>query len=283
MTDEELELAILQRYVEHHDTVGTDVHKCERELDMEDVISQIIGRPADKTVVKRFHAILAPASHHTGGVLRPCSDSTINKSSHQFHARAFYETGKAPAWERISELVKKLPAPRSIEKEKEQKFRILNSLGQAKIDFSDYSSGLGMEDNLGVLFIDIDNFKQLNTRLTETVVDREILIPFQHLLNNLCLYRGDAYRHGGEEFLMLLPNQTEEEVTKFAERIRQRIENIRFSFNNNSEQITVSIGIAFWPKHSNAIDDLIGKANYAEREAKNEGKNRIKTYEVGNA
>src|SRR3989338_6827523 len=34
MTDSELELSILRKYVEHHDAVGTDLHKCARELDM---------------------------------------------------------------------------------------------------------------------------------------------------------------------------------------------------------------------------------------------------------
>lgn len=281
MTDAELELAILRRYVEHHDAVGTDVHKCERELDMKEVISGVIGRPADEAVVKRSHARLAPASPYPAGVLRPCSDSTVNNGSHRFHARAYYEPGKSPAWERIVELESKLPAPPSIKKEKEQKFGILNSLGQATDDFTSYSSGLGTEDSVGVLFLDIDNFKSLNTRFTESVVDQEILIPFQQLLSSVCLYRGDAYRHGGEEFLVLLPNQTSEEVIQFAERLRCRIETTEFFVGESSVRITVSIGIALWPKHGETIDDLIAKANSAEHEAKAKGKNQIEAYDEG--
>jgi hypothetical protein len=41
--------------------------------------------------------------------MRPCSDSTKNNGPHRFHARAYFETGKAPAWERIAELESKLP------------------------------------------------------------------------------------------------------------------------------------------------------------------------------
>lgn len=48
MTDAELELAILRRYVEHHDAGGTDAHKCARELDMREVISGVIGDPQPK-------------------------------------------------------------------------------------------------------------------------------------------------------------------------------------------------------------------------------------------
>lgn len=176
---------------------------------------------------------------------------------------------------------RKLPAQPSIKKEKEQKFGILHSLGQATIDFTSYSSGLGTDVSVGVLFLDIDNFKSLNTRFTESVVDQEILIPFQQLLSSTCLHRGDAYRHGGEEFLVLLPNHAAEEVIQFAERLRRRIETEKFSVGESSVQITVSIGIALWPKHGETLDDLIAKANRAESEAKSKGKNRIEVYHEG--
>jgi diguanylate cyclase (GGDEF)-like protein len=279
MTDAKLELAILRRYVKHHDAVGTEVHKCARELSMRDVISDIIGRPIDETVVKRWHARLAPPSPYPQGVLRPCSDSTINNGPHRFHARAYYEPGRAPAWERISKLEIEVPNHTSIKKEKEQKFGILNSLKQAAIDFSLYFSGLGTDGSVGVLFLDIDNFKSLNVQFMESIVDQKVLIPFQEMLSRVCLHRGDAYRHGGEEFLILLPNHTAEEVMQFAERLRRRIETEEFSVGESSVRITVSIGIAFFPKHGVTLDDLIEKANRAEHQAKSKGKNRIEAYE----
>ena len=110
MTDEQLELEILKRYVKHHDSVGTETtDKCERELDMQQVISSITGTPTDDETVKRWHARLAPPRPYPQGILRPCSISTLNKGPHRFHARAFYEPGRAPAWDRIRELEKQLP------------------------------------------------------------------------------------------------------------------------------------------------------------------------------
>jgi diguanylate cyclase (GGDEF)-like protein len=100
---------------------------------------------------------------------------------------------------------------------------------------------------MGVLFLDIDNFKALNARFTESVVDRDILIPFQEVLRAACSHRGGAYRHGGEEFLVLLPNQTSEEVTHFAERLLRQIEVEEFSADGTSVRVTISIGIALWP------------------------------------
>jgi len=279
MTDAELELAILRRYVKQHDVVGTEARKCALELSMRDVISDIIGQPADEAVVKRWHSRLAPPSPYPEGVLHPCSDSTVNNGPHRFHARAYYEPGRAPAWERISKLEIEVPNHPSVKKEKEQKFGILNSLSQAAIDFPLYSSGLSTDGGVGVLFLDIDNFKSFNVQFTESIVDQEVLIPFQQMLYRACLHRGDAYRHGGEEFLILLPNHTDEEVIQFAERLRRRIGTEEFSVGESSVRITVSIGIAFFPKHGATITDLIEKANRAEHEAKAKGKNRIETYE----
>ncbi len=108
MADVELELKILQRYAQHHDAVGIHARKCARELDMREVISSIIGRPVEEVVAQRWHSRLAPSSPYPPGVLRPCSDSTINRSSHRFHARAYMEPGKAPAWDRIAELESRL-------------------------------------------------------------------------------------------------------------------------------------------------------------------------------
>jgi hypothetical protein len=111
MNDSELELKILQKYTQHHDAIGMNGAKCDRELDMKYVISEIIGRPAEDLVVQRWHSRLAPPSPYPAGVLRPCSNSTINRTSHRFHARAYMDANKAPAWDRIAELERNIPSP----------------------------------------------------------------------------------------------------------------------------------------------------------------------------
>ena len=80
---------------------------------------------------------------------------------------------------------------------------------------------------------------------------------------------------------MLLPNHTAEEVIQFAEPLRGRIEAEEFSVDKRSVRITVSIGIALWPKHGKTLDALIDKANRAEHEAKAKGKNQIEAYDEG--
>lgn len=278
MTDAELELDILRRYVEHYDAVGQDAIKCARELDMRQVIAEITRQPVPDGVAVRWHARLAPQSPpYPPGVLRSCSDSTVNNGPHRFHARAYFEPGKAPAWDRIQQLEQQLSATQPLQKEKEQKFGIVSSLRQAETDFASYLEGV-MNAIIGVLFLDIDDFKALNRTFTESVVDRDILIPFQQLLRIACNYRGDVYRHGGEEFLLLLPNHTKKEVIQFAERLRGNIEVHRFAVDGASVKITASIGIAFSGRHGEVLQDLIAKANRAENLAKSKGKNRVEVY-----
>src|SRR5207245_10166160 len=73
-------------------------------------------------------------------------------------------------------------------KELEQKFKILFSAGQAAADFAAWVGGEQVMP-IVVLFIDIDNFKSINTALGETVVDDTLLPELQRFLELSCRYR----------------------------------------------------------------------------------------------
>ena len=62
------------------------------------------------------------------------------------------------------------------------------------------------------------------------------------MLRDSCIHRGQEYRHGGDEFLLLLPNQAVEEVEGFAERLRRRVKTYEFVARGEPERTTVSIG-----------------------------------------
>jgi diguanylate cyclase (GGDEF)-like protein len=116
--------------------------------------------------------------------------------------------------------------------------------------------------------VDIDNFKRLNTRHTETIIDETILPDAMKLIQNLIRLRGGAYRHGGEEFLVILPNSDSSEATAFAEKLRSAFESTDFKVKEQVERLTISIGIALWPQHGTTYDELLKTANEAESEAK---------------
>jgi diguanylate cyclase (GGDEF)-like protein len=167
--------------------------------------------------------------------------------------------------------------PASEEVELEQKFQILRSAAQEQRDFERWTTeASGLSDyEIGVIFLDIDNFKQINARFTETVVDRTILPTVQELVRRICLHRATAYRHGGEELVVLLPNHALNEVIDFAERLRSAIEAHTFDADGQIVRLTTSNGVAAWPSHGNGLGEVLEAANRAEHAAKDQGKNRV--------
>jgi diguanylate cyclase (GGDEF)-like protein len=162
-------------------------------------------------------------------------------------------------------------------KELEQKFKILLSQPQEQRDFDAWRADIREHASLiGILFIDIDHFKGLNSRHTETKVDETILPEAQKLLKQLTNYRGGAYRHGGEEFVVMLPNYDREEIMAFAEKVRAAFETQKFQVDGTDEAVTVSIGVAIWPYHGENLSDVLAVANIAEHQAKIEGRNTVR-------
>ncbi|MCZ6774147.1 MAG: GGDEF domain-containing protein, partial [Proteobacteria bacterium] len=236
MTDDELELCILNEYIARHEEVVVAEaaapqggFKCALELDMRDVIFRLTGKEGasrDFAANLWIGRLTSASPGNPSGLLRRCSNSILNTSDHKYHARAFMDpinNAPSPAWDRIRELQPNLSIPSSVApaKELEQKFGILFSPPQAGIDFDIWLADTeDPEFSIGVLFIDIDHFKTLNERYTETEVDKTILPEFQNLLKQLAANRGAAYRYGGEEFVVLLPNHNSEEIMAFAEKVR---------------------------------------------------------------
>jgi diguanylate cyclase (GGDEF)-like protein len=281
MDDDELELKILEAYVGHWERVETEAQgdptsKCVRELDMHDVLGGITDGGADLGIRARlWHGRLSgQITYDAARPLRPCSDGSLVREAHRYHARAYNESGRWPAWDRIRELRGIVAAKRPAlgVKEREQKFGILLSAKQVERDFEEWqASGVG----IGVLFIDIDGFKALNGRHTETTIDQTLLPEAMRLLDGLVCWRGGAYRQGGEEFVILLPNHTVEEVNAFAERIRDAFDTRSFTVGGTEERVTVSIGVATAPTDGNSLRGILQAANDAERRAKSLGGNRV--------
>jgi diguanylate cyclase (GGDEF)-like protein len=161
-------------------------------------------------------------------------------------------------------------------KELEQKFGILLSPSQEQKDFDLWKiDAKEFKYQIGVLFIDIDNFKKLNSNYTEIVIDKTILTESQLLLKQLARERGEAYRHGGDEFVVILPNHNLTESSGFAEKLRIAFQDKRFIVNGNEEKITVSVGVALWPHDGNDFLDVLSAANEAENQAKKGGRNKV--------
>lgn len=152
---------------------------------------------------------------------------------------------------------------------KSEKFGILDSVKQKDIDILLSPGYMGR----ALLFLDIDHFKELNTKYTETKVDKTILPDFYRLLLEIVDPYGYVYLVGGDEMVILLNNCSVDLACVIAENIRNSIEQKEFFIDNNLVHLTVSIGIAHSKNH-NAGADLQELANEAENESKRLGRNR---------
>ena len=290
MFDDDIELRVLEQYVEHYRSASIkdpeNWDRCSRELSMREVLRSLGGTdgPGLNFDANLWLMRLAPeASSGPNGLLRRCSDAAARQGEHRYHARAFLDRDRAPAWDRIKELRAKLG--RSVDpasqKELEQKFRILFSAAQAAIDFAEWTSdGHRHELPVAILFVDIDKFKSLNSQFGETVVDQSLLPEVQRVIEKAVRHRGCAYREGGEEFLIVLPNQTLADGAAFAQRLRAMIGRRSFGIASRTTSVTVSVGVAAFPEHGTDLTSVRRTANLAEHRAKKAGGNCVVVAEV---
>jgi len=127
---------------------------------------------------------------------------------------------------------------------------------------------------LGLLFIDLDGFKQVNDNLGHEIGDRLLLVVAQRLSNSLRTSDIVA-RLGGDEFTVILrPIANVQVAAKVAEKILLNITE-PIVFNGSSTRVSASIGISIYPNNSLDADTLLKQADIAMYRAKHLGKNRV--------
>ena len=121
-----------------------------------------------------------------------------------------------------------------------------------------------------ILEIDIDFFKRVNDTFGHDKGDEALKI-LADIIKNISRKGDIVSRIGGEEFLLVLPHEDSQSALKIAERLRTTVETTQMK---TIGFITVSIGIATWPTHSNNIDQVYKCADKALYHAKEHGRNR---------
>lgn len=127
---------------------------------------------------------------------------------------------------------------------------------------------------LAILVLDIDFFKRIND--TYGHADGDCVIRWVAATLNRCIRAGDnAFRYGGEEFLVLLPDTTLEGAISLAESIRGRIEDQHLAFPRHGlVPLTVSLGVAARKRQDDPLS-LFERADRALYQAKQHGRNRV--------
>ncbi len=127
---------------------------------------------------------------------------------------------------------------------------------------------------LGLLILDLDRFKDINDTHGHDVGDI-VLKEVANLLQSLVREHDIVARIGGEEFAVIAPFASENQIEPFADRFCKMVGRLKVEVNNVVIRPTVSIGVAVSNKSILDDRDLFKQADRRLYEAKNRGRNQI--------
>jgi diguanylate cyclase (GGDEF)-like protein len=133
---------------------------------------------------------------------------------------------------------------------------------------------------ISLLILDLDYFKDYNDNYGHLQGDKALQIVAQVFTQELKRSGDLVSRWGGEEFAILLANTDFNGAQDVAERIRQRVEELKILLVDGSvSKVTISIGInSLIPTSNDVLEDFIRHADMALYTAKREGRNRVCRY-----
>ncbi len=133
-------------------------------------------------------------------------------------------------------------------------------------------------ENIAVMFLDLDRFKNINDSLGHMIGD-ELLQQVSTRLKD-CIRAGDTLaRFGGDEFTLMLPKliNARKDASTLAEKITGTLKQ-PFIIDGHELYVSASIGIALFPQDGTHMDSLIKHADVAMYHVKGQGKNGYQFY-----
>lgn len=250
----------------------------------------------DKWVIRRIFGIIAALERSADGNYRPTKITGnqdelslilqhINNMNQRIEARDLeLKDAKDLLEERVTQRTQALEAEIDARKKAEAKLITLAETDPLtgalnRRAFSDRASteitrAQRFERPIAVILLDLDHFKHINDRYGHPFGDKA-LVALAELIQP-CLRSIDSLsRHGGEEFLILLPETSEQEAWLLAERLRKALETLEIMSESIRCKITASFGVASWQTHEVDIQAAIHRADQALYSAKRKGRNRV--------
>jgi two-component system, cell cycle response regulator len=128
--------------------------------------------------------------------------------------------------------------------------------------------------DLSVVMFDIDHFKRVNDQFGHLAGDyvlKELARVVQARIR-----RDEVFaRYGGEEFALVLPETALLGAKQLCETLREKVAEHKFTFQNESMPVTISLGAALMAEADRTATDLIARADEKLYEAKRGGRNRV--------
>jgi diguanylate cyclase (GGDEF)-like protein/PAS domain S-box-containing protein len=146
-------------------------------------------------------------------------------------------------------------------------------MGRAENEFS---RAMRYKRPLSIVMIDVDHFKSINDHYGHAVGDH-VLTNIGHILGDTLRDSDVLARIGGEEFVLLLPDTPEANAEFVAERMRSRLASTTIKLKELELEVTASFGVAAIHPADDELEKMLNRADQAMYEAKNNGRNQVRT------
>lgn len=128
---------------------------------------------------------------------------------------------------------------------------------------------------LTLVMMDLDYFKKVNDTYGHQSGD-QVLIALANTCRQVTRQMDIFARLGGEEFALLLPETSQRNAFRSAERIRSLLEGTSIVFNSRAFTVTISMGVTeFGRQRNDTLEKMLHRADRALYRAKEEGRNRV--------
>lgn len=130
---------------------------------------------------------------------------------------------------------------------------------------------------LAVIMFDIDFFKRFNDTYGHACGDY-VLQTVAKIIRSCIRSKDLASRYGGEEFTVMLDNTGKEDAMTVADRIRSKVEQFDFCYENQHVKVTISLGVTEFNSETNPVTSpkqIVDQADQALYVSKRNGRNRV--------
>lgn len=143
---------------------------------------------------------------------------------------------------------------------------------------AEFKRAKALGQKFSIILIDIDHFKEINDTLGHSAGDF-ILREFCQMVTSGVLRPNETMgRYGGDEFIVLLWNNTAAEAGTVAERIQTLMDASRIEFEGKDVRLTVSCGVAAVSPNQHTVKDFFNDADKALYASKAKGRNCVTVF-----